>query len=121
MVVRSASSSVNDLQELGTIRWIPLPASSGEIDVFRIYWKNDTKEAVIVFNGVESIHADGLILERLASFRPSASHAPQSVLSCAVYEADGPVGLPMNHLDDLFLCEWSDFACDRLSFQATIV
>ena len=120
MVVRSASSSVNDLQELGTIRWIPLPASSGEIDVFRIYWKKESKEVVIVFNGVESVHANGLLLECLASFRPSASQAPQSVLCCAVYEADGSPGLPMNHLDDLFLCEWSDFACDRLSFQATI-
>ena len=117
MVVRSASSSVNDLQELGTIRWIPLPASQGANDVFRIYWKNDTTEAVIVFNGVESVHADGLILECLASFRP---HPPQSVLCCAVYEADGTPGLSMNHLDDLFRCEWSDFACDRLLIQATV-
>lgn len=121
MVVRSASSSVNELQELGTIRWVTLPASSllGEADVFRIYWKNETREAVILFNGVETVHADGLILECLASFRPS-SQAPQSVLCCAVYEADGSPGLSMNHLDDLFRCEWSDFACDRLLFQATV-
>lgn len=119
----SSSPSVNELQELGTIRWVPLPASLssslslGEADVFRIYWKNDTKEAVIVFNGVESVQADGPILECLASFRPLM---PQSVLSCAVYEADGSLGLPMNHLDDLLRCEWSDFACDRLLFQATV-
>jgi hypothetical protein len=113
MVVRSASSSpsANELQELGTIQWVPLH------DVFRVYWKNETKEAVIVFNGVESVHADGPILECLASFRP---HPPQSVLSCAVYEADGTLGLPMNHLDDLLRCEWSDFACDRLLIQATV-
>lgn len=125
MGVLSASSSppspsVNELQELGTIRWVPLPASlsPGEADVFRIYWKNDTKEAVIVFNGAESVHADGPILECLASFRPLV---PQSVLCCVVYEADGSPGLPMNHLDDLLRCEWSDFACDRLLFQATVV
>lgn len=118
----SSSPSVNELQELGTIRWVPLPdsLSHGEIDVFRIYWKKESKEAVILFNGIESVHANGLLLECLASFRPTASQAPQSVLCCAVYEADGSLGLPMNHLDDLFRCEWSDFACDRLLIQATI-
>jgi len=111
MGVRPASSSpsVNELQELGTIRW--------GTDVFRVYWKNDTKEAVIVFNGVESVHADGLILDCLAAFRPSA---PQSVLVCTVYEADGTPGLPINNPEDLLRCEWSDFACDRLLFQATV-
>jgi hypothetical protein len=108
---------------LSSTRRVPLqPRTHARrgFNIGTVYWKKESKEAVIVFNGVESVHADGLILECLASFRPSASQAPQSVLCCAVYEADGTLGLSMNHLDDLFRCEWSDFACDRLLIQATV-
>jgi len=101
-------SSVNDLQELGTIRY-------GHTQ-FRIYWKKETREVVLVHNGVPYLQANGLIRESLSAFLPM----PVSVVCCAVYEANGLPSLPLNEPDDLLRCEWSDYACDRLLLQATL-
>jgi hypothetical protein len=102
-------TSVNDLQEVGTVRYAGI--------CLRVYWKKDTKEVCIIHEGREYIQPDGLIGESLAQFIPM----PTNVSCCLLYEPNGSPSLPMNEPNDLLLCEWSDFACDRLLIQATLL
>ena len=107
MVVRS-TASVNDLQEIATMRY--------EAHVARVYWKKETRQVVLLNNGIECIQPDGPIRESLAALFP----APFYAVCCLVFNPDGTPGLPLNEPNDLFLCEWSDFACDHLMIQATL-
>lgn len=81
------------------------------------YWIKNTKQVLLCSNGQWVIQPNGPIQQSLTAFFGSTP----CVASLQVFEPESSEPCSTDQIDQVYECEWSDYACDNLFIRSTLV
>jgi hypothetical protein len=95
----------------------PLADLTVGADCFHAYWIKNTKQVLLCGNGHWIIQPNGSIRRSLSAF---FGLTPE-VQTLNIYEAKTTEPCTTDQTDQLYECEWSDYACDNYFIRAGLV